>query len=651
MSSRIRSAALALVVATALTVVSPTPASAAHEQWTYTLDADFDQGTLNNVVHNIPDQLQLDDTTTPFPFIWIPLTERGTIVKIDTATGEIKGTYHATSEGDPAPSTSRTTVANDGSVWAGNRTEGTVIHIGNLEAGGCVDRNGNGTIETSTGADVLSWPGGSPGNSAPVAAAADECILHLVPSRGGDSRHVSVDADGNVWVGDMRATQPGAAINVFRRINGATGAVMREVRLPCGGYGGLLDSRGILWSVDFDKAQLLRWDPTTDPSTAQCLDAPGAYGAAADSHDNIWVSTWGPGSVHRFGPGGTHLAQYPMGHPSAQGIVVDDNDHVWITSARTHGSNRISHLDNNGTLLGLVTGAGEGSSGISVDAAGKIWTSNWDSSDATRIDPTKGAAGEFDLTVPLPAGSHPYNYSDMTGSTLIGAPNAGTWSVVHDSGIAGAQWGVIDWTADVPATGGLTFTVASSADGITWSDEVPVTDGSDMTVPDGRYLRISAAFTRAAGSPSPILYDVTIAVANHAPVCDPATAGPSSIWPPNHTMVPVTVQGVTDADGDAVTIEITSIRQDEPVEARGDGAFAPDGTGVGTDTANVRAERSGGGDGRFYHIGFTATDGFGGSCTGTVRTVVPHDMSKTPVDQGPLHDSTAPGQPGKPGKK
>ena len=67
---------------------------------------------------------------------------------------------------------------------------------------------------------------------------------------------------------------------------------------------------------------------------------------------------------------------------------------------------------------------------------------------------------------------------------------------------------------------------------------------------------------------------------------------------------------------------------------------------IGTDTAWVRAERAGTprlpGDGRVYHIGFTATDAEGGTCSGTVPVCVPHDQrpGATCVDQGPLHDST-----------
>ena len=94
-------------------------------------------------------------------------------------------------------------------------------------------------------------------------------------------------------------------------------------------------------------------------------------------------------------------------------------------------------------------------------------------------------------------------------------------------------------------------------------------------------------------------------VANGAPSCDAAYAVPGYLWPPDKQFHAITVMGVTDPDGDPVTITITGIRQDEPV---GRGNLSPDGQGVGTSTAEVRSERSGKGDGRVYHIYFTATD-------------------------------------------
>jgi len=139
---------------------------------------------------------------------------------------------------------------------------------------------------------------------------------------------------------------------------------------------------------------------------------------------------------------------------------------------------------------------------------------------------------------------------------------------------------------------------------------------------------------------------VTITVVNRPPDCSAAAPSIASIWPPNHKMVDISVLGLTDPDNDPLTITITSIFQDEPVNDIADGNTDFDGAGVGTSTAQVRAERSGSkknpGNGRVYHIGFTTDDGYGGSCSGVVRVGVPHDQGgqSIPVDDGPLYDST-----------
>jgi uncharacterized protein len=125
-----------------------------------------------------------------------------------------------------------------------------------------------------------------------------------------------------------------------------------------------------------------------------------------------------------------------------------------------------------------------------------------------------------------------------------------------------------------------------------------------------------------------------------APVCDAAFAWPPLLWPPNHRFLPIRILGVRDPGRGRVEITVDSIFQDEAVDARGSGDTAPDGRGVGTDTAQVRAERVAGGNGRVYHIAFTATDSAGGSCTGVVPVTVPGRLGRI-VDDGPRFDSTA----------
>jgi hypothetical protein len=134
---------------------------------------------------------------------------------------------------------------------------------------------------------------------------------------------------------------------------------------------------------------------------------------------------------------------------------------------------------------------------------------------------------------------------------------------------------------------------------------------------------------------------ITVMLANQAPDCSAAFPSPDEIWPPNHEFHEVLIEGVTDADGDPITIGITQIAQDEPIEGRGDGNTAPDADGIGDDVASLRAERSGLGDGRVYHVSFQAEDGQGGVCEGTVQVCAPHDQDPANdcVDQGPLFDA------------
>jgi TolB-like protein len=122
---------------------------------------------------------------------------------------------------------------------------------------------------------------------------------------------------------------------------------------------------------------------------------------------------------------------------------------------------------------------------------------------------------------------------------------------------------------------------------------------------------------------------------------DTSQAQPSvtTLWPPDHKMHSASILGVTDPDGDPITIRIDRIRQDEPTDRVGDGDTCPDAQGVGTATAKLRAERSGAGNGRVYRIFFTATDGRGGSTPGVVKVSVSHDQGHSAVDDGPLFDS------------
>lgn len=128
---------------------------------------------------------------------------------------------------------------------------------------------------------------------------------------------------------------------------------------------------------------------------------------------------------------------------------------------------------------------------------------------------------------------------------------------------------------------------------------------------------------------------------NLPPSCAGAFLSPDALWPPNHRLVPLAIDGVVDPEDDPIALTVTAIAQDEPVDRSGS---CPDAAGVGTPVPSVRAERDGSGDGRVYHVAFRASDPNGGFCDGAVSVCVRHDNGRKGsvcVDQGPLYDSTA----------
>ena len=139
---------------------------------------------------------------------------------------------------------------------------------------------------------------------------------------------------------------------------------------------------------------------------------------------------------------------------------------------------------------------------------------------------------------------------------------------------------------------------------------------------------------------------VTVVNINTPPTLVNPRADVPVLWPPDHRLVPVRILGVVDPDQPPynATITIDSVTQDEPTNGLGDGDTPVDAIIThnpgGDDTLLLRAERSGKGDGRIYHVCFTASDPEGG-VSGCVDVIVPHDKRTDPaIDSSGTYDST-----------
>ena len=362
-----------------------------------------------------------DPQETTFDFIWIANTSQGTVSKINTMTGVEVGRYFTGPNGGAAQP-SRTSVNQYGDVAVSNRTIGSTAKVAALKSK-CKDKNGNGMIDTSTGAnDIKPW-------------GQDECVLWYTafPLANGYSGGVRPTAwEGvsqdpvtcetpvpRVWIGYKDAQN----VAHFVRLHGDTGAVVDEVLRPnwsansFGPYGGAVNSEGDLFAVGYDNEVGVRIDSETLQIT-EIGNSPGQYkyGMGVDSNGNMWVGSF-------FGP--HHMYFYDAqankwegigngGNPGsgALGVQIDQEGRVW---GAANGPCRLIETDVATKKFIKTDIALPGCSspwGVSIDNEGYVWVVD-KANKAFKVDPDT-----YEIKLVVMGLVDPYTYSDMTGQGL-----------------------------------------------------------------------------------------------------------------------------------------------------------------------------------------------------------------------------------------
>ncbi|HYC56820.1 MAG TPA: hypothetical protein VEL28_17950 [Candidatus Binatia bacterium] len=526
-------------------------ARAGDENFTFTTTSDFDGGSVLNL-NSDDDELKLATATEPFPFINVAASDRGTIIRINTVSGEIVGEYEFAPEGG-AENDSRTTVDLLGNVWVSSRDEagdnkGAIQKVGLIVGGTrvdsegnpdelgeylappfsystCTDRNTDGLIHTSRGlGNILPWPNVTDlagGETGIVEDAVDECIL--IYQRLNDAintRHVSVDANNDIWAGGYPFAQ-----RMYYKLDGETGAILDSFdarTFGCGGYGGFIDASGILWSASISQNNVLRFNPAD--KTGLCVPSGQAYGLSVDSNGFVWNANWQNHQLTKISPEGTVVTGFPVssGGNSTRGVAVTADNDVWLAHS---GSNTVTRMNNSDGALKKSIAVGGTPTGVAVDAAGKVWVTNYTSHNVMRIDPAAGddGLGAVDLTVELGSGAGPYNYSDMTGAVAIGttAPQ-GTWTRVVDGGAVDFEWGHIEINneeaGDIPEGATIELSARASNNGAALSGLpfMPLQTGTPFSL-TGRFIEVKAVLKVNDSGESPVLSDLTVG----PPIGDP----------------------------------------------------------------------------------------------------------------------------------
>ena len=115
---------------------------------------------------------------------------------------------------------------------------------------------------------------------------------------------------------------------------------------------------------------------------------------------------------------------------------------------------------------------------------------------------------------------------------------------------------------------------------------------------------------------------------NTPPVISGISANPNFLWSPNHKMRDVVIN-YTAVDNCSPVTSSLSVASNEPINGTGDGNTSVDWQVVDAHHVQLRAERSGNGNGRIYTITIKSTDDCGNVTTATVTVAVAHDQSLT----------------------
>jgi len=123
---------------------------------------------------------------------------------------------------------------------------------------------------------------------------------------------------------------------------------------------------------------------------------------------------------------------------------------------------------------------------------------------------------------------------------------------------------------------------------------------------------------------------VTIHIADTEAPAITAGVTTSALWSPNHDLVNVGFN-FSAADNSTASTTSVAVYSDEDDVTPGGGDMSPDAANIGSGTLRLRAERSGGGDGRVYLLIITALDAFLNASHRCLAVTVPKSQSAADV--------------------
>ncbi|MBI3402684.1 MAG: VCBS repeat-containing protein [Acidobacteria bacterium] len=251
-----------------------------------------------------------------------------------------------------------------------------------------------------------------------------------------------------------------------------------------------------------------------------------------------------------------------------------------------------------------------------------------------------GAIVTFAASASDDSGPVPVNCSPASGSTFALGVTTVTCSATNAGGQTIASFNVtvgdttppvlslpVPLTVEATNAAGATVSYSGSAsDLVSGAVAVACSPTSGSTFQLGT-TTVNCSASDAAGNTAHGSF--TVAVRDTTPPdISQLTPSRSALWPPNHQMVAITLTAVATDNVGVTQLKIVNATSSEPDNGLGDGDTAGDIVISGPLTVNLRAERSGGGNGRTYTITVEARDSAGNATTRSTTVFVPKSQGK-----------------------
>ncbi len=483
-------------------------------------------------------------------YIYVSNSGEGTVSKIDPTTFKEVGRYCTAPGCNADPS--RASVSLDGDAGIANRASYFLNGVQHPERASavkiagdlarCVDRNGNGKIDTATGSTAIPWP-------VNTTQSPDECVLWWTP--------LTRDRNGNQVGGagtlprsatwDSKSSPNGSLSSNFyvglygtqevAQLDAATGAIVQQVAVGGAPYSSVFDRFGYLWIRDAISSRMIRVDTTKPglPSAFVGPTPPCNYAITADSRGYIYDA--GNTCVARMDPSSNNPQWESLSLPGAcfpRGSSLDANFNYWVSDT-CYGGYRVDASKPWGQgmtvvkQLPLTPNSGAYFLGTAIDGNGIPYFINTETSNlgasggpngtVYRVDPNNNYA-----ITNIRVGTTPYVYSDLSGSQLaLTAPTTGEYRKTFQSYCgSNATWTTMTWTDTVPQGTTLQVRYRAAADLVSLQTAPFVVAGTEppaiaqpaaIALPNGTntsYFQVSFGIATSDTQNKPTLGSVTV---------------------------------------------------------------------------------------------------------------------------------------------